>query len=126
MEQPTQCVFCGKPRHITQRGNELWYLVDISGPYLESFDAEATNNRSTNRKLMWGCHDCVNVIQDTEYWMRYDESTGRKPYALLDDWRHRVLQLKGQRPGKQTQHQAARDYAPVPLFRKPGRKVVND
>lgn len=127
MAQPLQCDFCLRPRE-TRPQFELYYLVEISGPYLPQFDEKDTTKRSKNKKNLWGCRDCVNMIADTEYWMKYDEATGNKPYHLLehDQSKFRVLALGVNRlnPGvNKNPTAAAQMYPPVP-FHPPKRKRV--
>jgi hypothetical protein len=115
MAQPMECIFCGRPRQLNGDQWELFYLVEISGPYLTQFDEDTTGARSKNKKNMWGCRDCVNVIQDLEYWSRYDEGTNFRPYHVMNDQqRNTVLALGVSRhPRRSTDHDVARKYPPV-------------
>lgn len=125
--QPFRCSFCDKPRQTAPQ-MEVFYLVEISGPYLPQFDEDVTTMRSTNRKNMWGCRDCINVLHDSEYWAKYDELTGHRPYYVWDDMRKRsTISLTGKRlMGKIAADptEAARKFKPVPF--RPKRKFNVD
>lgn len=128
MAQPDRCAFCYKPRQ-ERPTEELFYLVEISGPYLTGFDENATAKRSKNKKNMWGCRDCVNVIQDTEYWAKYGETGYQgRPYAIYEEGTRstqNVLPLAGKRlRGEEARnpHRAAELYEPQNFHPKPQRR----
>jgi hypothetical protein len=122
--QRDQCDFCLRPRDYEIGGRtEYFYLVEVSGPYSENFDEDSTAARSKNRKNLWGCRDCVNLVQDTDYWMKFDEGIKLRPYYNLFDINNaggKVLPLSGRHKGL-TPEKAVEKYPPVKFFAKPGR-----